>query len=55
MLTIPKALHDRITKELLTLPAICGKVTLTITLNLTSNRTVGSMKINKSVEEEVRP
>jgi hypothetical protein len=55
MLTIPATLQKRIENELLTLPAICGKLTLTITLNCTSSKVVGSMKIIRSIEEEVRP
>lgn len=55
MLTIPAPMLDRISKELLTLPAICGKVTLVVTFNLNASKTIGSMKINKSFEEEIRP
>ena len=55
MLTIPATMQARITNELLTLPEICGKVTLTVTFNLNANKVIGSMKINRAIEEEVRP
>ena len=55
MLAIPATMQERIKEELLTLPAICGKLTLTITLNCTTSKVVGSMKIKREIEEEIRP
>lgn len=55
MLTIPKVMQERINQELLTLPDICGKVTLSLTFNCTMSKVIGSMKVLRSIEEEVRP
>lgn len=55
MMTIPATMRHRIEQELLTLPPVCGKVTITVTFNCTASKVIGSMKINKAVEEEVRP
>jgi hypothetical protein len=55
MLTIPANMQERIQNELLTLPVLCGKLTLTITFNCTSSKVIGSMKIKREIEEEVRP
>ncbi len=55
MLTIPAKMHERIQEELLTLPSISGKVTLTLTFNINPSKVLGSMKISKSIEEEIRP
>lgn len=55
MLTIPANLQARIAHELATIPAIHGKITLTLTFNATINKVLGSMKITRSVEEEIRP
>ncbi len=54
-LTIPPSLQARIDRELATLPAVVGKVSLTFVFNCGTSRSVGSMKVTRTVEEEVRP
>jgi hypothetical protein len=54
-LAIPRILQDRITAELATLPAIHGKVVLTFSFNCTMNKVIGSMKVKREIEDEVRP
>jgi hypothetical protein len=54
-LLIPKDLQARIGLELATLPAVHGKVSLTITFNCTMNKIIGSMKVKREIEEEIRP
>lgn len=54
-LSIPKDLQARIAMELANLPAVHGKVCLTISFNCTMNKIIGSMKIRTEVEEEIRP
>ena len=53
-LIIPAVLQDRIKAELSTLPAIYGKVVLTISFNCTMNKVIGSMKVKREIEDEVR-
>lgn len=54
-LTIPKDIEARIQKELASLPAIHGKIILQIEFNCTMSKAIGSLKILKSTQEEVRP
>lgn len=54
-LSIPKDLEARIQKELASLPAIYGKVVLTFEFNCTMSKVVGSLKVMKSTQEEIRP
>lgn len=53
-LTIPRTMQERIQKELSTLPSLHGKVVLTFEFNVSMER-VGSLKILKSTQEEIRP
>jgi hypothetical protein len=55
MLTIPVALRERIQAELASLPAVHGKITLLFQFNCTITKDIGSMKVTRSIEEEVRP
>ena len=54
-LTIPKDVLARIHLELASLPAIIGKVNLHLEFNCGSGRVIGSVKIKKWTEEEIRP
>ena len=54
-LTIPEHLMARIKLELASLPPIYGKVMLQLTFNSGNGKDVGSLKILKSTEEELRP
>ena len=53
-LTIPRTMQERIQKELSALPVVHGKVVLTFEFNVSMER-VGSLKILKSTQEEIRP
>ncbi len=54
-LTIPKDMRARIEAELASIPAIHGKVVLTFEFNCTMSKAVGSLKVMKSTQEEIRP
>lgn len=54
-LVIPSAFQHRIQAELASLPAVYGKVVLTISFHCTMNKIIGSMKLKKEIEEEFRP
>ncbi len=53
-LSIPQEMLARIHVELAKLPAVIGKVSLHLEFNCGTSKTIGSLKIKKSVEEEVR-
>jgi hypothetical protein len=55
ILTIPAVMQERIQAELTSLPAIHGKIMLLISFNCSTSKVIGSMKITRSIEEEVRP
>ena len=53
-LTIAKHFQEIIQKELASLPAIHGKVIVTFQFNCTIAKAVGTMKVFKTTEEEIR-
>ena len=53
-LSIPQDMQVRIQHELATLPAVYGKVALTFTFNCTMSMVVGSMKVKREIETEMR-
>lgn len=53
-LTIPPKFLDRIRKELESLPAVAGKVSLTLEFNCGTGGILGSLKVKKYSEDEMR-
>lgn len=54
-LVLPAHIRKLIDRELNTIPAIHGKVRIQFEMNCGNQRTLGSLKILKTTEEEVRP
>lgn len=55
MLTIPASIQERIDKELATLPELHGKIVLQLIFNCNTSKIIGSLKITRSIEDEIRP
>ncbi len=53
-LSIPPKMLDRIKRELESLPAVVGKVSLTLEFNCGIGGTLGSLKVKKYSEDEIR-
>ena len=53
-LIIPPKMLDRIKRELESLPVVLGKVTLTLEFNCGTGGTLGSLKVKKYSEDEIR-
>lgn len=54
-LILPSIALSRIQQELETLPALHGKISLTIEFNCGAGKTFHSMKVKRYTEDEVRP
>lgn len=54
-LSVPMDIMNRIEKELVTIPSIHGKVTLTCEFNCGTSGTLSSFKLKTYTEEEIRP
>lgn len=53
-LVISARFMDRIKKELETIPQVIGKVTLTLEFNCSTGGVLGSLKVKKYSEDEIR-
>lgn len=54
-LSVPTDIMKRIEKEIMTIPSIHGKITLTCEFNCGMSGTLSSFKLKTYTEEEMRP